>query len=136
MAPLGLGAGRAGFGRPESGTACRAGPYRGGPQKSACVETASELARCLIPGSDHGIALLHGFRGAAEVGRAYRHPAALSRLVTTHEVDMNASVHPSGRKGLVIQDVKLPATLRLFRDWVASPFPCLCRHLHRMLLDR
>ncbi len=75
---------------------------RHGPQGGTVPRRAAEIYSCgqsvmvcmrFVPGSDHGIALLHGDRGTPEVSRAYCHPAVLSRLATaTHEVDLHASI--------------------------------------------
>ena len=61
-----------------------------------------EACLCVVPVCDHGLALLRGYRGTAEVTRAYCHPIALSRLLTTGttgEVDLYASVDPDFSAG-------------------------------------
>jgi len=76
----------------------RHGPEgEGGPWRAAKVWSCRHRLRvslCVLPGSDHGISLLHGYRGTSEVGRAYSHPTFMSRPTTTDDVDMHAWVTP------------------------------------------
>ncbi len=94
MAPVGFSAGLACLGMSGSGKARRTATFPGGPRKSARAAIASQLACALSPGAIKGLPSFTETGGVAEVARAYRDKAVLSKLATTYDVDLNASVDP------------------------------------------